>query len=72
MEIDSFFADGAKEFVNYQNDLRTKRAVERNIEIIGEAVSCILKKENTISISNSRKAKYFFSPSHLIDRIGSL
>ncbi|TAF90981.1 MAG: antitoxin, partial [Bacteroidetes bacterium] len=55
MEIDSFFADGAKEFVNYQNDLRTKRAVERNIEIIGEAVSCILKKENTISISNSRK-----------------
>jgi uncharacterized protein with HEPN domain len=55
IEVDSFFADGAKEFVNYQNDLRTKRAVERNIEIIGEAVSSILKKENTISISNSRK-----------------
>ncbi len=39
MEIESFFGEGPKEFPNYQNDLRTKRAVERNIEIIGEALS---------------------------------
>jgi len=35
--------------------LRTKRAVERNIEIIGEAMSRILKKDESIQISNSRK-----------------
>lgn len=55
MEIESFFNDGSKEFANYQNDLRTKRAVERNIEIIGEALSRILRHDETIIISNSRK-----------------
>jgi uncharacterized protein with HEPN domain len=55
MEIESFFNDSTKEFAEYQNDLRTKRAVERNIEIIGEALSRVLKRDETISISNSRK-----------------
>ena len=54
-EIDSFFIDRPKEFENYQNDLRTKRAVERNIEIIGEAMNRILKKDDTIEITNARK-----------------
>ena len=36
-------------------NLRTKRAVERNIEIIGEALSRILKQDETIRITNSRK-----------------
>ena len=44
-----------KIFEIYQNDLRTKRAVERNIEIIGEAMSRILKVETEIKISSSRK-----------------
>ncbi len=35
--------------------MKTKRAVERNIEIIGEAMSRILKIEPKIKISNSRK-----------------
>jgi uncharacterized protein with HEPN domain len=35
--------------------LRTKRAVERNVEIIGEALCRILKRDETIVISNSRK-----------------
>jgi len=39
VEIDSFFEDQPKVFVAYQKDLRTKRAVERNIEIIGEAMN---------------------------------
>jgi uncharacterized protein with HEPN domain len=34
-EIDSFFEDQPKEFNTYKNDTRTRRAVERNIEIIG-------------------------------------
>ncbi len=36
-EIDSFFEDQPKEFDSYINYTRTRRAVERNIEIIGEA-----------------------------------
>jgi uncharacterized protein with HEPN domain len=55
MEIESFFNDSSKEFSKYQSDLRTKRAVERNVEIIGEALCRILKLDETIVISNSRK-----------------
>ena len=54
-EIESYFIETPKLFEVYQNDLRTKRAVERNIEIIGEAMSRILKDDNHIQISNSRK-----------------
>ena len=54
-EIESYFLDTPKLFEVYQNDLRTKRAVERNIEIIGEAMSRILKEDKDIQISNSRK-----------------
>jgi uncharacterized protein with HEPN domain len=54
-EIESYFIDTPKMFEIYQKDLRTKRAVERNIEIIGEAMSRILKEKSDIEISNSRK-----------------
>lgn len=54
-EIESFFTDTPKEFSTYQNDIRTKRAVERNLEIIGEAISRIITKDSSIEISNSRK-----------------
>ncbi len=54
-EIESFFNDSSKTFSNYQKDLRTRRAVERNIEIIGEALNRILIHDKTIFISNSRK-----------------
>ena len=55
VEIDSFFGNTPKTFINYQKDLKTKRAIERNIEIIGEALSRILKYDDTISITHSRK-----------------
>ena len=54
-EIESYYIDTPKLFEVYQNDLRTKRAVERNIEIIGEAMNRILKLDSEIIISNSRK-----------------
>ncbi len=54
-EIDSFFADTPKEFVAYQNDVKTRRAVERNVEIIGEAMNRILLKDQSVELSNSRK-----------------
>ncbi len=55
LEIDSFFFDQEKVFSIYRNDLKTKRAVERNIEIIGEALSRIMQKDESIIILNSRK-----------------
>lgn len=54
-EIDGFFIDTPKEFIVYQNDIKTKRAVERNVEIIGEAVNRILQKDISVELSNSRK-----------------
>jgi uncharacterized protein with HEPN domain len=37
------------------NDLKTRKAVERNIEIIGEAMSRILDVHADINITDSRK-----------------
>jgi len=54
IEINSFIPD-KKNFKDFQKDLKTKRAVERNIEIIGEAVSRILTLEPGIKISDTRK-----------------
>lgn len=53
-EINSFIPE-TKNFKDFQKDLKTKRAVERNIEIIGEAMVRILKAEPTIQISDTRK-----------------
>lgn len=55
MEIDSFFGGEPMEFIKYQNDVRTRRAVERNIEIIGEALHRITKQDESVNISHSRK-----------------
>jgi len=54
-EIESFFLDRPKRYVDYCNDVRTKRAVERNIGIIGEALNRILKHDSCIEIGNARK-----------------
>lgn len=53
-EIEGFFADRPKEFAAYQADVRTKRAVERNIEIIGEAMNRILNTDASVTLSNAR------------------
>lgn len=53
-EIYSFLPD-IKNFKDFQKDLKTKRAVERNIEIIGEAMGRILKVYPNIKISHTRK-----------------
>ncbi len=54
-EIESYFIGKPKLFSEYQNDLKTKRAIERNIEIIGEAMNRILLKNQAIELTNSRK-----------------
>ncbi len=53
-EIHSFIPE-PKTFSDFQKDLRTKRAIERNIEIIGEAFSRIIKIDPEIKITNIRK-----------------
>lgn len=54
-EIESYFADRPKDFNIYQNDIKTKRAIERDVEIIGEAMSRILNKDASFEFSNARK-----------------
>lgn len=55
VEIESFFEEEVIEFEIYERDLKTKRAVERNIEIIGEAMNRILQLEPDIALSNTRQ-----------------
>ncbi len=55
VEIESFFEEDTIEFEIYERDLKTKRAVERNIEIIGEAMNRILQVEPDIALSNTRQ-----------------
>jgi uncharacterized protein with HEPN domain len=54
-EIDSFFIDVPQEFSYFQHDIKTRRAVERNVEIIGEAVNRIVQKDSNVLLTNSRK-----------------
>ena len=42
-------------FFEFQKDLKTRKAIERNIEIIGEAMDRILKTDPKFPISDSRK-----------------
>ncbi|MES2627988.1 MAG: HepT-like ribonuclease domain-containing protein [Bacteroidota bacterium] len=51
-EIESFVPSS---FDEYMSDVKTRRAVERNLEIIGEAMNRILKKDDSINITNARK-----------------
>ncbi|MEP0710803.1 MAG: HepT-like ribonuclease domain-containing protein [Algoriphagus sp.] len=53
-EIEGFLPE-EKNFFVFQKDLKTKRAIERNLEIIGEAVSRILKIQSDFHLKNSRK-----------------
>jgi len=55
IEVESYFSDRPKKYEEYVSDLRTKRAVERNIEIIGEAVNRILKRDKNFKLNNARQ-----------------
>ena len=53
-EIFDFLPEN-RNFLEFQKDMKTRKAVERNIEIIGEAMSRILKIDPQIPITASRK-----------------
>lgn len=46
-EIEGYFLNIPKDFNSYRQNTMLKRAVERNLEIIGEAVNKILKRDET-------------------------
>lgn len=46
-QINLFLPD-MRDFFEFRNDLKTRRAIERNVEIIGEAVNRILKVDPEI------------------------
>jgi uncharacterized protein with HEPN domain len=54
-EIDSYFQNVEKDFLQFQKNQMLKRAIERNLEIIGEATNRILSKDPEIQISNARR-----------------
>ncbi|MDB5131225.1 MAG: antitoxin, partial [Mucilaginibacter sp.] len=49
------FLPDKKDFFHFQQDLKTKRAIERNVEIIGEAANRILKRQPNIKITDIKK-----------------
>ena len=55
-EIDGYFVENPKDFLKYRQNLMLKRAVERNLEIIGEAINRILirNKEFEVKITNAK------------------
>lgn len=55
IEIDSYFEDYPLELEVYKSNTLLKRAVERDLEIIGEAVNRILRKDAEFPIPNARK-----------------
>ena len=54
-EIDSYFDNTGKNFADFKQNLMLKRAIERNLEIIGEATNRILLRNPEIEITNARK-----------------
>jgi uncharacterized protein with HEPN domain len=54
-EINSYFINNEKNFLLFQQNQMLKRAIERNLEIIGEATNRILSKDPEFPINNARK-----------------
>jgi uncharacterized protein with HEPN domain len=53
-EIESYFVRGNMKYEEFAKDILRRRAVERNIEIIGEAINRILKASPTFELSHAR------------------
>ncbi|PKP45467.1 MAG: antitoxin [Bacteroidetes bacterium HGW-Bacteroidetes-11] len=54
-EIDSYYDNKPLLFQEYVSDIKTKRAIERDLEIIGEAVNRIRKKDKNFKLDNVEK-----------------
>ena len=54
-EINSYFDNDQWDFFSFKQNTMRKRAIERNLEIIGEAINRILAKDPDIQINDARK-----------------
>jgi uncharacterized protein with HEPN domain len=54
-EVDSYFVNRQRNFQDYKSDVILRRAIERNLEIIGEAMNRILKEDPDFLIENARR-----------------
>jgi len=52
-EIESYFSTETKTFENYKSNSLLKRAIERNLEIIGEAMNRLIKENPEFTIENA-------------------
>ncbi|MEM9673289.1 MAG: DUF86 domain-containing protein [Cyclobacteriaceae bacterium] len=55
LEIESYFEDIPKDFNQYESNILLKRAVERDLEIIGEAVNRIIQRDPSFPISDAKR-----------------
>ncbi len=55
-EIEGYFEDEKRDFSQYRKNIMLKRAVERDLEIIGEAVKRVLNRDSSIEniITNAK------------------
>lgn len=56
-EIETFLNQRPRQFQIFLEDTMFRRAIERDISIIGEAVTKILQIDSNIEITNARKIK---------------
>jgi uncharacterized protein with HEPN domain len=54
-EIDSYFSQHPKDFNHYKSNVLLKRAIERDLEIIGEAINRILRTDPEFPIENAKR-----------------
>lgn len=54
-EIEFFFVNKEKRFEEYSKDILLKRAIERDLEIIGEAMNRIFKEDSNVEITNAKR-----------------
>ena len=54
-EIESYFENTPKTLDNFYENVLLRRGIERDLEIIGEALNRALKVEQNLSVSNARK-----------------
>ena len=55
LEIESFMEGRPREYATFCEDLLFRRAVERNMEIMGEAMNQVLRIDPAIPITAARK-----------------
>lgn len=54
-EIEGYFENIPKDFSQYQSNMLLKRAIERDLEIIGEAVNRIIQRDASFPISDAKR-----------------